>query len=913
MRKRFGLAIVVCLALAGLFVGLSASDRRDQPSSQRAGKHVGDKMSAVGRAARRVSRNIGGGVAAAASARIQELLGTKSPGKAQCGETDEDCGEAEGLNDGPPSTQSEVSIAVDSTGQHVVVGFNDFRGFDNQTNPLSVSGFMYSDDGGATFVDGGQLPSPGTDTIGTTKLPQVFGDPDVRYLGACNFIYSSIIVKKFSPTTAAQTMGVHRSADCGHTWTGPFEVTAATNPNGLTDPGPGGNPDPVDAADKEFMSVDPDTGRVLMSWSNFTDPDRVPSAPSGIEISTTYSDNIMTGTPPTWSARKVVGHDEQDGQASIPAFAGRGSNNVYVAWSRFFLFGFIHKVAFARSTDNGATWSDPIELSSAFAATDQILGNDRVNTSPSLAVDISRGPHRGNVYVVYGNNNTFDGADIVFQRSLDGGLTFSDPIYLNSRPGEDRAQWFPWVTVDVNTGRVNVFYYDQEVDTSGDLSEVSWQFSNDGGLSWSKPTPLTARAFHAGYGNDTGQPNLGDYNQAVARQNQLFAAYATTHPVGFADGQPGIRFTVPDVSFTRNPRQRISLRQGTITVTDPPAGRRRSGHDAEDDDDDGRVVKLVKIPLFNYVTNPLNASAVRNVEARLSTTTPGVAIDEDERKYGTIAPGQTKTGRGDFVLKLSPTFVSGTPIALVLRVSSEEGSTVLLDTIDTGQPQATQLLAENFDGVAPGTLPAGWTSVHVTRANGTPNNVPWTTNKTFCGTTSNAAFHVNANDVQSPPAPNQARFERLFSPIFNVPAASSYVTLEMDVCTNTEDEPFFNIQAYDGLVLRITDLTAGRVLRSNLAEAFAKEIKTGSLKHYPKHFPRFTSAVYLEDMSAWAGDSQGFQHVHMKLPGMGGSRAQLRFEYTQDPSADCTAVRPGPCGVMVDNIVVRNVVLGGRP
>jgi hypothetical protein len=912
MGQRFALAIVVCLSLAGLFASLSANDRRDQPSSQRSGKRVGGKMSAAGRAARRQARTVSASVQAAALARVEDLAGSKSPGKALCqGADEEECGEEEGLAEGPPSTQSEVSIAVDATGQHVVVGFNDFRGFDNRTNPLSLSGFMYSDDGGATFVDGGQLPSPGTDVIGTTKFPEVFGDPDVRYLGACNFICSSIIETKFSATTVAQTMGVHRSTDCGHTWSGPFEVTAVTNPNGFVDAA--GNP--VDAADKEFMSVDPDTGRVLMSWSNFTDPDLVPSAPGGIEISTTYSDNIMTATPPTWSARKVVGHDQEDGQASIPAFAGRGSTNAYVAWSRFPIFGFIHKVAFARSTDNGATWSDPIELTDAFAATDQILGNDRVNTSPSLAVDTSRGPHRGNVYVVYGNNNTFDGADIVFQRSSDGGLTFSEPIYLNSRPGADRAQWFPWVTVDVNTGRVNVFYYDQEVDTSGDLSEVSWQFSNDGGLSWSKPMPLTARAFHAGHGNDTGQPNLGDYNQAVARQNQLFAAYATTHQVGFADGQPGVRFTVPDVSFTRNPPQKISLRQGSITVADAPAGRRKVKDDqGEDEDDDGGIVKLVKIPLFNYVTNPLNASPIRNVEARLSTTTPGVTVDEDERRYKTITPGQTKNADGDYVLRLSPTFVAGTPIELVLRVSSEDGSTVLLDTIDTGQPQATQLLAENFDEVAPGTLPSGWAAVHVTRANGTPNNVPWTTSNTFCGTASNAAFHVNAEDVTSPTAPNQARFERLFSPIFTVPAVSSYVSLDMDVCTNTEDEPFFNIQAYDGLVLRITDQTSRRVLRSNLAEAFAKEIRTGTIKHYPKHFPRFTSAVYLEDMSAWAGDSHGFQHVHMKLPGMGGSRAQLRFEYTQDFAADCTFVRPGTaCGVMVDNIVVRNVVLGGKP
>src|SRR2546427_10054799 len=78
---------------------------------------------------------------------------------------------------GPASTQSETSIAVDSTGQHIVIGFNDFRGF--LTATTSLSGFMYSDNGGATFVDGGQLPVGTTTIIGGQPFPQVFGDPDV--------------------------------------------------------------------------------------------------------------------------------------------------------------------------------------------------------------------------------------------------------------------------------------------------------------------------------------------------------------------------------------------------------------------------------------------------------------------------------------------------------------------------------------------------------------------------------------------------------------------------------------------------------------------------------------------------------------------------------------------------------------
>jgi hypothetical protein len=168
---------------------------------------------------------------------------------------------------GMSGTQSETSIAVDSTGQHIVIGFNDFRGF-----VLNPPGYMYSDDGGATFHDGGQLPTPGNQVIGTIRFPQVFGDPDVKYLGGCNFIYTSLVLKVVNKGVA-QTLGVHRSTDCGHTWTGPFEIPAATNPNGKVDV----NGDAEDAADKELVDVDPDTaescspgatsrGRLLEAW-----------------------------------------------------------------------------------------------------------------------------------------------------------------------------------------------------------------------------------------------------------------------------------------------------------------------------------------------------------------------------------------------------------------------------------------------------------------------------------------------------------------------------------------------------------------------------------------------------------------------------------------------------------------------
>ena len=56
----------------------------------------------------------------------------------------------------------------------------------------------------------------------------MFGDPEVKYLGNCVFVYSSIVILKAGDDADVQTMGVHRSKDCGKTWEGPFEVTSAT-------------------------------------------------------------------------------------------------------------------------------------------------------------------------------------------------------------------------------------------------------------------------------------------------------------------------------------------------------------------------------------------------------------------------------------------------------------------------------------------------------------------------------------------------------------------------------------------------------------------------------------------------------------------------------------------------------------
>ena len=869
-------------------------------------------MSSMGRLGYRLSR--GETTRARMGRRIRPAIDKElCPPTGECG----DGGDIPSPDDASGG-QSETSIAIDVTGQHIVIGYNDSRGFN--VDPVSISGFAYSDDGGKTFTDGGQLPSKATGKLRDgTQLPQVFGDPDVKYIpggNGCQFVYSSILFGGFGTapnyTATIQTMSIHRSTDCGHSWQGPFEIPTASNPNGQIIRG-----GPADFADKELIDIDPETGRVMVSWSNFVSDPAINAG--GIEISSSYSDDIMTGNPPTWSRRVVLNRvgSPLGATGSVPRFAGNGSDNVYIVWEAFGsnaneLAG--RNIFLAASPNNGRDFAPAVRVNPApFFGMDYVLGNDRTNEFPSMAVDNSPGPNRGNIYIVYSNNNSGDGADIVFQRSVDEGFSFSLPIYLNSNPGADRPQWFPYVTVDPKTGRVSVVYYDQGIATSGDLTELTWTYSDDGGITWTKPSPISPRPFHAGYGNDTGQPNLGDYIGSLSRAGTLYTAYATTPNIAnYTDGEAadpdGIQFPYPNVTLQKGVTAQLALSLGAITFRDS------GGNGLIDAGDEVRL----QFPLRSYASGlSQRAVAFTGVTATLSTTTPGVTVTKATAPYGTIAPGSTGSNTQDFIVQIAPSFVPGTKIEFSLAVSSPQGTVTLPFTQNTGTPVVKQIFAENFDSTTTGALPTGWTASHGAPAppqgvNPAPPGfiVPWTTNNSFCGTTSNGLFHINADDGPASRTPNHTRWERAFTPRIVIPDNASYVTLDFDICYDTEEDPDFNVIDYDGVFLRITDMTDGRTLRSVHVEAFAESIQTGKISHFPRHFPRGSNPAYFEDQSNWGGFSNGFQHVSMRLPGMAGSTVQLRWEFTQDAGGTCADVRFGDrCGVLIDNIVMNSVVL----
>jgi hypothetical protein len=143
-----------------------------------------------------------------------------------------------------------------------------------------------------------------------------------------------------------------------------------------------------------------------------------------------------------------------------------------------------------------------------------------------IAVDRSGGPTQGNLYVLGTVDHGSDPADVMFTRSVDGGVTWSAPVRVNSDPVGDGAwQWFGTMSVAPN-GRIDVVWNDTRNDPAGILSEVNYAYSTDAGVTWSAGLPVTP-AWNPLVGWPD-QNKIGDYYDMVSDIGGASLAYSAT-------------------------------------------------------------------------------------------------------------------------------------------------------------------------------------------------------------------------------------------------------------------------------------------------------------------------------------------------------------------------------------------------
>jgi hypothetical protein len=265
--------------------------------------------------------------------------------------------------------------------------------------------------------------------------------------------------------------------------------------------------------DKEWLAVDPATGTMVVAWQREPVMDSLRTA----EQSSNYLADLDLGLivvsrstdgGATWSVPQQVSGDPVTGgslhnNGTQVVFTEDG--RAHLVWVDYEAPGLVHSV----STDQGATWSTPAPISDLNIA-HAFGGFTRMHTLPGLA-------QSGDQLAAVWHDARDDPADI--RVSLYDGTSWSASQRVpDGEVGSGTIQVYPWAAFD-ETGALHVTFYSGEVD--GDFTYRTMAL-RDG--AWSEPMELGA-TFDI-VASDGGVANLGDYTAAAAAGSIVHAAWA---------------------------------------------------------------------------------------------------------------------------------------------------------------------------------------------------------------------------------------------------------------------------------------------------------------------------------------------------------------------------------------------------
>jgi hypothetical protein len=385
------------------------------------------------------------------------------------------------------SGASELTIAVAAGGARSVVGWNDGEGFAfapfvPDQPPLGLSGYGFSSDGGKTWTDGGAPPigsdigfGPGPGDRSETGKYVTRGDPwlDVDSRGNGTFYYANLAVWEDDADLPPAGVSIHKGAFKGKnfSWNDSTLVQSPNYPN--------------DFLDKEALAVDGRRGKtaVYVTVTNFEEVCEIPFFGFGtIELYRSLDGGdawartiiqpdetfITDPTDPNCGADGIVN------QGSMPAVGPNGE--LYVAWERGWFAPLSGgealdraTIAFSASTDRGATFSERVEVASICSmALDEPAAYNRTSSNDFPRIAVARsGPDRGRIYITYQDCSAASGdepfgpdVDVYVTFSDDGGSTWSTPTPVHS-VADGKQQFWPAVSVG-NRGVVDVTYYEMQ-------------------------------------------------------------------------------------------------------------------------------------------------------------------------------------------------------------------------------------------------------------------------------------------------------------------------------------------------------------------------------------------------------------------------------------------------------------------
>jgi len=295
----------------------------------------------------------------------------------------------------------------------------------------------------------------GSDTCKGANIQFHGGDPGIAIDKDGRFIITRLA------RSPLQGLYSHYSTDFGNTWSSQFPITTdfLERASVLTD----GDPS------SQFF------GRTYAAWVRFTPP---------FPLFTSYTTNGGV----SWITPFQVNNPPQRCAGGELAIANGGK--LYACWSGVETVSpFAEKyVGFASSTNGGNNWiiDENIFATQGIRGTLPQKQNIRVDGLPRMDVDKSGGVRDGWIYIVTTQKNLSPAGsdpDILFNRSTDGGVTWSQSVRVNQDAlNNGKIQYFPAIHVD-KFGGINIIFYDDR-NTTSDSTGVFLTRSVDGGDTW---------------------------------------------------------------------------------------------------------------------------------------------------------------------------------------------------------------------------------------------------------------------------------------------------------------------------------------------------------------------------------------------------------------------------------------------
>jgi len=234
--------------------------------------------------------------------------------------------------------------------------------------------------------------------------------------------------------------------------------------------------------------------------------------------------NHRTGPAGAWGSPLQVSGTETTGTAIGGDIKTNGAGDVFAFWPAT---GNGHLVV-AKSTNGGASFTRTV-IATTFDTFD--IGIPSMNSRRAL-IYVAGGAYRNgatnNVYASWTDQTGVAGCNspanepgsnvgsscqtrIWFARSTDGGATWGAPFMLNNQASLN-DQFNQWLAVDETSGKIGIMYYDTIGGASRLKTDVYYQSSSDGGVTWSTPLKVTtAQTDETLSGADLGN-QYGDYN-----------------------------------------------------------------------------------------------------------------------------------------------------------------------------------------------------------------------------------------------------------------------------------------------------------------------------------------------------------------------------------------------------------------